>query len=53
MNTVYNKAVVAALGGLVQLLNLWVDVSWLNEGMVASIAGVLTMVLVYFVPNKE
>lgn len=53
MNAAYNKAIMALLGGVVQMLNLWIDVTWLSQDVVASLAAIATMALVYFVPNKQ
>lgn len=53
MSAAYNKAIMALLGAVVQVLNLWIDVTWLSQDVVASLAAIATMVLVYFVPNKQ
>jgi len=50
--TKYNKALVAILGAIVILVNTFT--SWkipVDEGTVASVATVITTILVYLIPN--
>lgn len=47
----YNKAIAAFIGGVVQLLNLWIDVSWISQDVVATLAAAGTVVAVWFFRN--
>ena len=48
----YNKAIMALLGGVLQFVNLFIDVTWISQDVVATLAAAGTLALVYFVPNK-
>jgi len=55
MFTKIDKAIIGAIMGLIFILSSQgiVVPEFLNETWVTSVVGVLTPVLVYFVPNKE
>ena len=50
---VYNKGIIAILGGAVQIANLFVDLAWVTPDALAGIADAITAVLVIWVPNKK
>jgi len=49
----YNKAIVAAIMGVIQLLNIWFDIPLVDETQVAAVVGLLTPIVVYLIPNKK
>ena len=54
MLTEWDKALVAAILGVVSLLSLWLgwDTGWLSEQHVVAAVAILTPILVWFVPNR-
>lgn len=49
----YNKAIVALFGGILAMLGVFgIEPEWATEGLLESVAAVLTPILVYLVPNK-
>ena len=54
MNSKYNKAIVAIIGGGVVLLDAAFGINLgLDQGTISAIAGVLTPILVYAIGNKS
>ncbi len=54
MNTEYNKAVVAILGGAVTLVAAFgLNVDWATPELISGIGSFITAVLVWAVPNKK
>ena len=54
MFTSYDKAIIAVIGGVIYLLNGFGIFSFnVSPEIVTALAGILTPLLTYFVPNKS
>ncbi len=53
MITTFDKAIVALLGAALSIAAAFgLKVDWATPEVLSSVGGVLTAILVYFVPNK-